>query len=132
MYKGYRQASLALERPQITARLIPECQQTLTEAAGRNEAKVSWIKGHGNSQENRIAYRLDRKAPSFRYTGLELTLPARTDLIKEYSHQKFIALWDETTDCGISRKLLTYPEVESTRKYQVMNKQITQINGELS
>lgn len=73
-----RQALLTLVARRITSRLIQERRQ--------------WIKGHGNSEGNRIADRFVKKTA--RYTGLNLSnnliLPGTTDLTKEQSHLKFV------------------------------------------
>lgn len=92
-------------------RLILESHPFLTDAA--------------QGQENCIADRLVKKAGSLRYTGFcpsnNLHLLVMTDRIEEHSQQKFIARWDQTKDCTLSRELLRYPEVISAKEKKQCN-----------
>lgn len=73
---------LALDRPRISSRLLLECPQRLT---------LSWNKGNGNTNGNRIAYRLSQNIASFRYTeshpSNNLIPPVIVGLIKEHSQR---------------------------------------------
>lgn len=64
-YRNFRQALLAWETPWITALLIVEYHQCLTETAQRNVNILRWIKGHGNYNGNPIADILVKKFASF-------------------------------------------------------------------
>nr|XP_022911150.1 uncharacterized protein LOC111422156 [Onthophagus taurus] len=121
IYTDSRQAILALSRITITSGLVMGCHLTLEKAAVHNCVILQWIKGHstcsGNKHADRLAKRAAKRAPCSPEPIIAPSLSTQIEIIKDFTHKKFMNWWDRVKGCHLSKEVLHYPSAEAALSF---------------
>nr|XP_022908979.1 uncharacterized protein LOC111420256 [Onthophagus taurus] len=126
IFTDSRQSVLALSRVVITSGLVMDCHMALEEAAIHNRVAIQWIKGHsgcsGNNHADRLAKRAAGRALCAPEPIITPSLATHIELIKRFTHKKFLNWWDRVTGCHLAKELLKYPSATTAQFFVGLDK----------
>jgi ribonuclease HI len=96
----------ALEKHQITSKLVWDCHQSLTQLARHNRVQLIWVPGHEGIIGNETAYQLAR-------TGSELacsiSIEAAKKAARDWTNRNHKKHWESITGLTQAKELILGP-----------------------
>nr|XP_022899788.1 uncharacterized protein LOC111413144 [Onthophagus taurus] len=108
---------LALSKITITSGLVMGLHLTLEKAAVHNSFILHWTRGYstcsGNKHADRLAKRAAKRAACPPEPIIAPSLSTQIEIVKDFTHKKFMNWWDRVKGCHLSKKVLHYPSAKA-------------------
>jgi hypothetical protein len=116
----------ALDKHQITSKLVWDCHRSLTQLARHNRVQLIWVPGHEGIVGNETADQLARTGSEHPFTGPDLACGTSIAVAKKAvgdwmntNHRKY---WESTTGLKQAKGLISGPSVRRTKDLLKLNR----------
>jgi hypothetical protein len=123
----------ALDKHQITSKLVWDCRQSLTQLARHNRVKLIWVPGHAGIVGNEVAYQLAKTGSEHLFIGPELACSISVGVakkaVRDWNNRNHKEYWESTTGLREAKGLIQGPSARRTMDLLKVKQRLVKMGG---
>jgi ribonuclease HI len=112
----------ALDKDQITSKLVSECHQSLIQLARHNRVQLIWVPGHDSITGNKTADHLSRTGSEHPFTGPESACGISFEVAKRVMNKKHIKQWESIMGLKEAKEVILGPSAKRSKDLLKLNR----------